>query len=767
MGFFDDPRRNSIRARTKTPLVSDYLIRSEVSDYKRIRLLINTIVGIVLCSALYYIGWQNLNFGAFDETYSSIIKWAIIGFTTYAFAVSPIFRCALLLVFVGAIGKQGQYPFTLLIVNNLHEGPLNNMIANYEMTSDIVMCHLELQSKIVGNRVTLLTGPIEQVIEKFVAKGTRAMKKVSRETREMLAPFIEFLSEKNFNFNANEVKSNEQTLKIEERKLKMMKLWEKSLGRKLEPDEEAASDVLPPENLIENVSISDPPSWTKFKSNSIRNFGMKLSMECDEMFNNGISKCRDMSSELTETCKKAIVWPIDWFICPKLNIDNICNRKVQATNVCRRQLEKSDIDPSVENDLTSVLNLTKELDDNTKIEMHSIRVETPRVEIEYRLSDMKIQARTTKIYLKNIMTISKQVLQAFFIYFVYSIFYDAVKMIRNYNNDVEFNNCFITSDFWIIDEQAGKKRLEDYEYLQVSFNIPTYYKHFFFRFPTKAERSKAVRPFFKWFAIVLTVLVVIIMDYYLYSFLDSVVQSARQQIKQKTSSSAGVRITGEGVLAEFLQAMTNSNETVEIDQTLSNEHCLLRPTPPNLNIIVYWLFIPLVLSFMFQVVFSFAIRRIILNFFLPYMFPKKSRVRLIYLYNKLLLNRERKNKENRARLRFITERRKFDLAKMREIDSKCNWIRRNIFHRIFKTAKCLQCLEKTYRHKLMYCVDSLCQATFCKDCITDNAGYCYACMVSKGDVNEEKTQIMAIKTDIANNFVEYKAHLANIKNNTT
>lgn len=37
----------------------------------------------------------------------------------------------------------------------------------------------------------------------------------------------------------------------------------------------------------------------------------------------------------------------------------------------------------------------------------------------------------------------------------------------------------------------------------------------------------------------------------------------------------------------------------------------------------------------FQVVFSFAIRRIVLNYFLPFMFPMRSKVRLIQFYNKV------------------------------------------------------------------------------------------------------------------------------------
>ncbi|EGT43511.1 hypothetical protein CAEBREN_26323, partial [Caenorhabditis brenneri] len=168
MGFFDDKKREEIRKRQNTGFLTDYLIRSEITDYYRLRIVINFILGLLISSSLYHAGWKNLNFGDFDYTYALIVKWTIISFSTYAFTVSPTFRCALFCVLIGAFGKQGQYPFTMLVMSNLQEGPITNMMTNYETTSEIVMCHIELQSKIVANRVALLTGPLEVLIEKLM-----------------------------------------------------------------------------------------------------------------------------------------------------------------------------------------------------------------------------------------------------------------------------------------------------------------------------------------------------------------------------------------------------------------------------------------------------------------------------------------------------------------------------------------------------------------------------------------------------------------------
>ncbi|KJH46119.1 hypothetical protein DICVIV_07809 [Dictyocaulus viviparus] len=101
-----------------------------------------------------------------------------------------MFRCAMLCVLIGAMGKNGQAPLSLLILDNLSEGSITNIVTNYQVlslmirssahyypcpmnklfvlkrTAEILLCHLELQAKIASNRVSMLTGPVEAVLER-------------------------------------------------------------------------------------------------------------------------------------------------------------------------------------------------------------------------------------------------------------------------------------------------------------------------------------------------------------------------------------------------------------------------------------------------------------------------------------------------------------------------------------------------------------------------------------------------------------------------
>lgn len=165
-----------------------------MTDYVRLRVLLNGLLGIGVCTAIYYLGWRNLNFADFERIPGLAMMLVMIASATYAFAISPLFRSAFFCVLIGAFGKNGQCtsflhfsrhfvdsfssvrfrflsdPFTILILNNLQQGPVQNIVDNYERLGQMVVCHIGLQAEITTNRVALLTGPLEGIIEKASGK---------------------------------------------------------------------------------------------------------------------------------------------------------------------------------------------------------------------------------------------------------------------------------------------------------------------------------------------------------------------------------------------------------------------------------------------------------------------------------------------------------------------------------------------------------------------------------------------------------------------
>uniref|UniRef100_A0A1I7XL00 DC_STAMP domain-containing protein n=1 Tax=Heterorhabditis bacteriophora TaxID=37862 RepID=A0A1I7XL00_HETBA len=127
------------------------------------------------------------------------------------------------------------------------------------------------------------------------------------------------------------------------------------------------------------------------------------------------------------------------------------------------------------------------------------------------------------------MTAAKEVVQGLFIFCVYSIFRDAVRMINNYTTDVEFNNRFINELFWKIDDYRRNKG--QLAMLRMTTTEMTTWKLMkVFSKPTKAELRAAKKPFINWVITAIIASSLIVIDHYLYSFLNSVKGSGENHV---------------------------------------------------------------------------------------------------------------------------------------------------------------------------------------------------------------------------------------------
>ncbi|KJH46118.1 DC-STAMP-like protein [Dictyocaulus viviparus] len=369
-------------------------------------------------------------------------------------------------------------------------------------------------------------------------------------------------------------------------------------------------------------------------------------------------------------------------------------RRIESIAVCKQYMSKAGLSNTMETDMNEVVNLTDTLDIELQANLHMMLVEMPRLENVFQVGEMKMFVSIGVTYVKIVLRSAKQIVQALFVFYVYVIFRDSVQLIENYQTNVDFNNCFITSVFWQIDHHREMLGQQAIRFISAQERADLKLMNVFSK-PTKDELMRAKTSLITWFVTTVAATLIIILDYYFYAFLNAVVSASHTKIEQFGSSSAAVDVEGDGIVAKFIRAMVAGNRTIEMDSTMSNAHCLLPPQRPNLQHIVTWIAIPLLLSLMLQVIFAFVVKRVVINHFLPFMFPLRDRVRIIHLYNKnstFFLWKMKHRSEARARIRFCVARWKIN----EENDeggwlSYSSWFKLNVLDRLFKTGQCLMC----------------------------------------------------------------------------
>lgn len=211
----------------------------------------------------------------------------IIGFAC-SFAISPIFRCASICVFIGGLGKSGQGVLSLYIMEQLSDGPMANILHNVELTSNIIICHLELESELINQRVALATGPLEHLFEKefgklfrlillrtFLGSSTAFGKKTIKMLKSLVDPFRDELQFSN---------SEDEALSAEI---------------------DAAEAVAERESLVvgSNAEKSETtpqpirPAWTKLKTELGRNVARRAQQRCEETLALAIKRCHETFAE--------------------------------------------------------------------------------------------------------------------------------------------------------------------------------------------------------------------------------------------------------------------------------------------------------------------------------------------------------------------------------------------------------------------------------------------------------------------------------------
>ncbi|KAM3716664.1 E3 ubiquitin-protein ligase [Dirofilaria immitis] len=699
-----EPYREERRIQLGRSKFVDIFFYSGVYDYRWLRIFINFPIGFLIAFLLYEFAWHQINFADFDRIAEQILKWSLIIASSITFAISPLFRCAIICVLFGALGKNGQNLLTVVVFNSLSSGPIENILQNFKVSTNMITCHIKQKEDMMTQRVVMATGPVEAFMAREFGKSTSKGRKVIAMLKSLVEPL-----EYDFTLS-DEDKALAATIDAAE----VLHTRDSLLNKE-------------PENSKEGLGIktqkSVVPTWNKLKSNLSKLLSIRMHYQCNEVFDKGVKKCHDAFRDMKNKCY-SILWFLPLFrgrICDKFDTLQICqvSKKVtEALTFCNQMTNQVlSRTKNLDSDLTDAHNLTEDILDHLRVNMHYRAIVEPRNVRIYGIKEVKYRIAQNFRLLKIILITFKQILACLFVTMIYTIFRDSVKMIRNYLNDIDFDNIYLTSYFWHIDckrEQEGKIFLYPLSKAEIhANNLMTPISP-----PTKAEIRASWLPLAKFTFIFVISLFVVFVDFIFYKVI--------------------YNIEGTGFVADLVKEMLEFDYKSHRNLTISLEKCIYNPVSPDWSYVGKYILFPLGIMFILQVIFGYVIKRVTLFCVIGNIFRKRNKARIIHLYNKMLFVRINGRKLARARIRFQVQRR---ILQREELQKKSKLFADTIIEKIldflFKTGMCLMCEEKYRKRNLIIC--SSCPAVYCSICYQENYKICYACLAKEGKVSSSRT----------------------------
>uniref|UniRef100_A0A1I7W4F8 DC_STAMP domain-containing protein n=1 Tax=Loa loa TaxID=7209 RepID=A0A1I7W4F8_LOALO len=249
-------------------------------------------------------------------------------------------------------------------------------------------------------------------------------------------------------------------------------------------------------------------------------------------------------------------------------------------------------------------------------------------------------------------------------------------MIRNYLNDIDFDNVYLTPYFWHIDRKRkneGKVFLYPLSKAEIhANNLMTPISP-----PTKAEIRASWLPLAKFTFLLVTALFIVFVDFVFHKIIYNIFTQSNQyplQISKYTSKYVtsedqqlfSFKIDGTGFIADLVKEMIEFDYQSHRNVTVSLEKCIYNPISPNWPYVGKYIFFPLAIMLLLQVTFGYVIKRITLFCVIGNIFRKRNKARIIHLYNKMLFVRTNGRKLARARIRFQVQRRILQREEIRQ-----------------------------------------------------------------------------------------------------
>ncbi|KAM9686582.1 E3 ubiquitin-protein ligase DCST1 isoform 1-T1 [Trichechus inunguis] len=601
--------------------------------------------------------------------------YSLVGLGAVGWGTSPHIRCASLLIVPKMLGKEGRLFVLGYALAAIYEGPVANLRYNLNEVIASLGCTVELQ-----------------------INNTRAAWHTS--TAPLRAVFKDLLSSK------DSLKA--ETLNISNSFEDLDAQVKSEAGFKLE-------DAMDSEEKGQDVETRQaPPSGHPLSTQKM--FELKTKLRCSYVVNKAIFSCQRWFDRKHDQCMQRIWVPLfNHLLCLPMKFKFLCSIAKVMDIWCRKHIPvEGNFGQTYDSLNQSVHSLTGEFSANINLkEEKQAAVLGLNQSWEHMGTEVRNYVQSQEARLEWTLGLLQVLLSCTFLLVLHASF----SYVDNYNRDIRFDNIYISTYFYQIDERRkklGKRTLLPLRKAEEKTVI----------FPCKptiqaSEMKNAVRELLESLPVLLLLVVLCGLDWALYSIFDTIRHHSFLQYSFHSSHKLEVKVEGDSMLARLLRntigALNTSSETAVES---NNMPCL--PQPESMDAQAYFraaLPTGLLMCLCLLQAFGYRLRRVIAAFY----FPKREKKRILFFYNDLLRKRAAFTKLRRAAIVRRAHQQRAPRHHLVDIlHRRCPLLRR------WLRRRCVVCLAPETPESYV-CPTPGCETVYCRSCWVDMRQQCPVC----------------------------------------
>ncbi|KAJ7307338.1 hypothetical protein JRQ81_009348 [Phrynocephalus forsythii] len=524
------------------------------------------------------------------EDHKIKLMGGFVGVTALGWAVSPHFRCASLLVVPKFLGKEGRIYVLTYVLTTIYDGPVANIRHNLAEVVRSISCTVELQIENAKRSWKVSTAPLRKILKDMVRSGQT----LRSETREVGGAFAQL---------------NAQVAS------------EAGYGGR---------------SVREAVRKANPSTQEVYEAKTRR--------RCGYIIEQAVRRCQAWFETKYQSCLRTIAVPlISHLLCIPMKFSFLCHLAKLMHTWCRDKIPvEGNFGQTYDRVNGSVDNLNQDFTASLVIkeEHQSMLIGADISSHKHLVDDVNEEIAEKSQQLGTAMSVFRVLLSCTFVF----VFASAYSYTNKYNQDIRFDNLYISHYFRQIDARRRKQNkrtllpLRRAEQTQVIDPL-----YFSFQPP---ETKTMMGELLGCVPALLFLLIACALDFLLFTVFSTIRHHSFVEYSFRSSHHLEVKVGGNTMMARLLRstigAFNTSSETV---MEATNLQCL--PEPQGMDRRQYLACaLPLgalVLLCVLQV-YVFRLRRVIAAFY----FPKREKKRTLFLYNEML----------RQRLAFVEVQRK-------------------------------------------------------------------------------------------------------------